>query len=38
MDIHETIIFIQMYMSRHIDIHQHMYKYIDILTRLPILI
>ena len=27
LDIHETIIFIQIYMSVHIYIHRHMYKY-----------
>ena len=26
MDIHETIIFIHVYMSTHINIHRHMYK------------
>ena len=37
MNIHETIIFIHIYMSTHKNIHCHMYKYIstDILTRLP---
>ena len=40
MNIHETIIFIHIYMSAHKHIHRHMYKYIstDLLTRLPILI
>ena len=35
MNIHETIIFIHMYMSTHKHIHRHMYKYIstNILTR-----
>ena len=29
MDIHETIMFIHIYMSTHIYIHQHVYKYIQ---------
>ena len=39
MSIHETIIFIHIYMSTHKHMHRHMYKYIstNILTRLPIL-
>ena len=37
MNIHETIIFIYIYMPTHKHIHRYMYKYIsaDILTRLP---
>ena len=40
MNMHETIIFIHIYMPRHKHIHRYMYKYIstNILTRLPILI
>ena len=39
MNIHETIIFIHIYMSTHKHLHRHMYKYIStsILIRLPIL-
>ena len=37
--IHETVIFIHIYMPVHKHIHRYMYKYIstDIVTRLPIL-
>ena len=46
MNVHETIVFIHIYMPTHKHIHRYMYKYIyiyiyistDILTRLPILI
>ena len=40
MNIHETIIFIHIYMPIHKHIHRDMYKYIstDILTRLPLLV
>ena len=42
MNIHEAIIVMHIYMSKHIPIHRHMYKYIyiytNIQTRLPILI
>ena len=37
MNIHETVIFIHIYMPTHKHIHRYMYKYMpaDILTRLP---